>query len=58
MNCDGVVEEAMQLYWSKSKLQNGTDGHFIRRSNKVKSWLVSKSVDKVNKVKPSLPFMV
>ena len=27
VNCDGVVEEAMQLYWSKSKLQNGGDGH-------------------------------
>ena len=51
VNCDSVVNEAMRLYWSKTKL--GAGGHFIRKSNNVKSWLVSKSVDKVNSVKPS-----
>ena len=58
VNCDSVVEQAMKLHWSTSKLKNSADGHFIRSSGKIKSWLVSKSVDKVNSVNPKLPFMM
>ena len=56
VNCDSVVYEAMRLYWSKTKL--GAGGPFMRKSNNVKSLLVSKSVDRVNSVKPKLPFMI
>ena len=53
-----VVEEAMRLYWSKCQMRNSGDGHFIRKSENVMSWRVSKAVDKVNEVKPKLPFML
>ena len=58
VNCDSVVEEAMRLYWSKCRMRNSEDGHFIRNSENVMSWKVSKAVDKVNDVKPKLPFML
>ena len=58
VNCDGVVEQALQLYCSKYKKKNNAGGHFIRKSDNIKSWLVSKSVDKVNAVKPKFPFMM
>ena len=57
-NCDSVVEEAMRLYWSKCKMRKSADVHFIRKSENVMSWRVSKAVDKVNEVKPKLPFML
>ena len=53
-----VVEEAMRLYWSKCRMRNSEDGHFIRNSENVMSWKVSKAVVKVNEVKPKLPFML
>jgi hypothetical protein len=58
VNCDSVVDQANKLYWGKSKLRNGANGHFIRTSQNPLSWMVSKSVDKVASVKPKLPFMV
>ena len=58
VNSDSVVEEAMRLYWSRSQLKNSADGHFIRKCSNIRSWTVSKSVDKVNLVKPKLPFML
>ena len=39
-------------------MRNSGDGHFIRKSENVMSWRVSKAVDKVNEVKPKLPFML
>ena len=53
-----VVEEAMRLYWSKCRMRNSGDGHFIRNSENVMSWKVSKAVVKVNEVKPKLSFML
>ena len=58
VNCDSVVEEAMRLYWSNCQLSNSSDGHFIRKSANGINWKVSKAVDKVNKVKPNLPYML
>jgi hypothetical protein len=31
-NCDFVVDQANKLYWGKSLLRNGADGHFFRTS--------------------------
>ena len=40
----------MRLFWSKCQMRNSGDGHFIRKSENVMSWRVSKAVDKVNEV--------
>ena len=58
VNCDGVVKEAMKKYWRGCKLKNSSDGHFIRTSLDIRNWIVSKAVDRVNKVKPKFPFML
>ena len=58
VNCDSVVDEANKLYWSKCMVKNSSFGHFIRTSQNIKSWTVSNSVDKVNSVRPKLPFMI
>ena len=58
VNCDSVVDQANKLYWGKSKLKKGADGHFIRTSQNPLSWKVSKSVDKVGSVKAKFPFMM
>ena len=52
----GVVEESMKVYWGRLK-NNLSDGHFTRRSNKVKSFTVSKSVDSLNSVPVKTPFV-
>ena len=53
VNYDSVVDQANKLYWGKSMLRNGADGHFIRTSLCLKSWMVFKT-----SVKPKLPFMM
>ena len=44
-HCDAIIKESMVAYWSRKKFQQG---HFTRRSDNVKSYLVSKSVDSLN----------
>ena len=46
-HCMSVVEGAMTRHWMKALRVK--DGHFIRRSENVKSFLVSKAVDSVSK---------
>ena len=53
-----VVEESMKLYWSKLSTSNLKQGHFTRRSEKVKSYFVSKSVDSLNSVPIKTPFIL
>jgi len=57
VNCDGVVDEAMKLYWRECKLKNSSDRHFVRKTNNIKNWIVSKPVDRVNKDNLKFPFM-
>ena len=40
---DSIVEESMQAYWRKTNTFK--DGHFVRKSDEIKSYTVSKSVD-------------
>ena len=48
---------SLETYLSKCKREGDREGHFIRRSSNVKSYLVSKAVDfKVN-CPPKLPVM-
>jgi hypothetical protein len=44
-HCDSVVKEALGAYLSKCKREGDMEGHFIRRSSDIKSYLVSKTVD-------------
>ena len=46
-HCDGVVREAMKVY----------KGNFIRRSGKVKDYLVSKAIDSEVKKPAKLKYM-
>ena len=46
-HCDGVVREAMKAY----------KGNFIRRSGKVKDYLVSKAIDSEVKKPAKLKYM-
>ena len=56
-HCQRTVEDTMKTYWGK--LRNSLkNGHFTRRSENVKSYLVSKVVDNLNSVPVTTPFIV
>ena len=57
VHCDKVVKEAISSYFSKSKREGDKDGHFVRRSENVKSYHVSKAVDSLVSKKPQMPIM-
>ena len=44
-HCDSVVKEALETYWGSCKTLSNRDGHIVRRSDHIKSYLVSKTVD-------------
>ena len=56
-HCDSVVKEALESYLSDCKRNGDKEGHFVRRSSNVKSYLVSKSVDSKLVCPPKLPVM-
>ena len=53
----GTVEEMIKVYWAKLKgsLKNG---HLTRRSDRIKSYTVSKSIDALNNQVEQTPFVV
>lgn len=51
-NSNSIISEAMNSYFAHQK-----DWHFVRRSNNLKDWTVSKCADKLMKRNSSLPFM-
>ena len=57
VHSESVVKEALRNYWKDAKDKNNRDGHFIRRSENIKSYNVSKCVDNIRAVPPRLPFM-
>ena len=57
-HCDSIVKEALGSYLSDWKREGDREGHFIRRSSNVKSYLVSKAVDSKLNRPPKLPVMV
>lgn len=58
-HCDQVVETSLKTYWQDAKqIQNRNDGHFIRRSENIISYGVSKAVDAVRDAPENLPFMM
>ena len=55
VHCDSVVAEALESYWVAAK--RAGSGHFIRRSEKVESYLVSQAVDNIVNKPPTVMFM-
>ena len=53
-----MVKEGMTHLWAKSKHREDKQGHFIRRADKIKTWVVSKSVDTLRKAPVKLPFIM
>ena len=58
VHCDVIVKEALSAYWAKSKNEKNREGHWIRRSQDIRSYVVSKSVDMMVNKKPELPIML
>lgn len=57
VHADDVIKEATSLYWSKAVNPKDRAGHYIRRSEKILSYTVSKTVDSLVKVPVKFPFM-
>ena len=45
LHCDNVVKEGLGMFFSRAKREGDRLGHFIRRSQNVKSYHVSRAVD-------------
>ena len=57
-HCESLVRDSMQVYWRKPARAKDLNGHFVRRSRNIKTWLVSKAVDNFNEMVPDTPFLV
>ena len=57
VNCDDLVEETLKEYFRDSKRKSSSQGHFIRRSSDIRSYSVSKAVDRIMNVPSKLPWM-
>ena len=57
-HCDGIVEEALELYWAKAKRVGEKGGHWIRKSDNIIPYIVSAAVDTIVKKKPEVNFML
>ena len=58
VHCKSLVKEAMSKYWQKSRRSADRDGHFVRKSGRIKSYIVSKAVDSIQNVPALRPFML
>ena len=57
VHADEVIKGAMRAQWADSKNRNNVDGHFIRRSSNIRSYAVSRAVDRIVKKPAKLRFM-
>ena len=57
-HCDGIVEEALELYWAKAKRLGERGGHWIRKSDNIIPYIVSAAVDTIVNKKPEVNFMM
>ena len=55
VHCEAVVEESMTKYWDE---RGSGDGHFVRKSENIKSYFVSSSVDKLRNEPVKNPVMI
>jgi hypothetical protein len=58
VHCDPVVKEALANYWSQSKQLGNRNGHFIRRSEDINTYVISKAVDSMKKKPAKLDVML
>ena len=56
-HADEIIKTALKKYWEKSKSLTDRSGHFVRRSENIPDFTVSKVVDKLVAEPPRLPFM-
>ena len=57
VHCDPLVREALALYCSKYKKDGDKGGHFIRRSENIKAYLVSEAIDTIVKKPVKIPML-
>ena len=57
MQCT-VVREGLSTYWANSRRVGDRQGHWIRRSEDIHSYTVSKSVDSLGNARTSVPAML
>ena len=57
-HCDGIVEEALKLYWAKAKRMKERGGHWIRKSDNIIPYNVSEAVDTIVNKKPDVTFLM
>ena len=58
VNCDSIVQESLLNYFKDYQSVSDRSSHFVRRSQNVKSYTVSKSVDSLRNKIPKRPFMM
>ena len=58
VHCDALVKEAMLSYTGQYKLLGNREGHFVRRSENIKSYVISEAVDSLVKKPVKLPVMI
>ena len=54
----GIVEEALELYWTKAKRVGERGGPWIRKSENVIPYTVSQAVDTIVSKQPEVDFMM
>ena len=57
VHCDLLVKESIADYWRQFLRVGDRGGHFVRRSDNVINWTVSKAIDTLVKKAPKLPFL-
>ena len=58
VQCDPLVREAMTTFCSNYKGQGCSDGHFVRRSENIKPYVISEAVYTLVKMPVKLHFMI
>ena len=58
VHCDVILKEALRAFWSKSKDDQNREGHWIRRGQNIKSYMVSKTVDSLVNKRPAMHIMM
>ena len=56
-HCEAVVKEALGTYWGQCKSLANREGHFIRRSENIESYVTSEAVDSQANKPAKLSFM-
>ena len=57
VHCDDMVKEGLDMYWAKSRRAGDRQGHWVRRSEHIKCYTVSKAVVSIVGEKPKVPVM-